>query len=65
MVTLKGSFLKYVAFVSFSCCKLTINKNSLVMMEGRLQSIQQLCQNKGRLKRFVELHDYMHLSNLT
>ena len=65
MVTLKGSFLKYVAFVSFSYCKLTINKNSLVMMEGRLQSIQQLCQNKGRLKRFVELHDYMHLSNLT
>ena len=53
IVSLKSSLVQYVAFVLFSSCKLTINENSLAI--GRLQSTQQLCQNKGRLKRFVEL----------
>ena len=43
IVSLKSSFAQYVAFVLFSSCKLTIDENNLAMMEGRLQSTQQLC----------------------
>ena len=44
------------AFVLFSSCKLRVSENSLAMIEGQHQSTQQLCWNKGRLKRFEELH---------
>ena len=44
IVSLKSSFVQYVAVVLFSRCSiLTINENSLAMMEGQLQGTRQLC----------------------